>query len=262
MSLFIDSFANHLSNELNVELEDVTKAINKFGIGNAKITEQIPITKQNLLDLNPVSKSTTSQISSSTGKEKHPCCRVKRGQTDTCGKSSTKCIGDKWYCGTLKSGCYSIMIKKAAENAISETSTQTSVKTKSKTTSKLSSTNAERKAVRDNISKQLIKKVTKQTEIRVVCIDTNDGTKLYYEKEHRILFDPKTDEAYGCLDDDNNTINELSDENIRWLESNNCSIRITKSSKTDDNFEEELEDDDFEEELEDDDLDESGDESE
>ena len=233
MSFFAENLANHLAKELNVEVENVIKAMNTFSCSTSSV-----ISKQSLIETQQQCVDVSPSTCKSVASEKYPCCRVKRGKTDPCGNSAAKNIDGKWYCGGIKSGCYSIMLKKKAEKSTPVTVNNTISKTNSATT------NSERKDVSTNKSVRLINKFIKKDEITTVSVTNDEGYLLYYDIEHRILFDKNSLEAYGVLSEDNNTITPLEDFHIKWLEANNCSIRAKDESQ-------DLDDDD----LDDDDLD-------
>lgn len=244
MSMFTSALSAHIANELNVNVEDVTKAMNTFIINSGQNTGVM--SKETLLETTHVSVNTAS---SSKNSEKYPCCRIKRSKTEPCGKPSTKNIDDKWYCGSMKSGCYSIMIKNSAKKSIDNERVSTISKTREVTAKP--TTNIERSKISEKISNNLINKVIKKDTIITSSITNDDGELLHYELEYRILFDKNTCEAYGVLDEDNNTVNELTDHNKRWLEAHNCKIRETKQDKVE--SDDEL--DDLSDDLNDDDLD-------
>lgn len=180
--------------------------------------------------------------------EKHYCARIKRGQTEPCSKLAKNCIGDKWYCGTLKSGCYSIMIKDQALNKITKesldsSSSPSSVSEKDRLmkVARTSTTLKDREESSNLKSKNLIKRINKTKEITAISTYNDQGDKIWYDRNTRILFDKNTFEAYGLLDDDGKTTLPLDKEAIKWLEANNYSIRIEnkeiEESGSDDDYE-------------------------
>jgi DNA-directed RNA polymerase delta subunit len=87
-----------------------------------------------------------------------------------------------------------------------------------------------------------------------------DNTKIYYYPNNTIgnvCFDKNTSEAYGLFKD--GKIDPLSDEAIRWCESNNIKMRddVLSDDESVDSSDDEAEDDEAEneEDEEDDDLD-------
>lgn len=244
MASFGKLLATHLASELEVSVKDVTTALENFGLDEHALSsdespepQRKPIKKKNVpptkdrpvVDKPKESKSSDSELS----KEVYPCERVKRGQPDSCGKNSRRFVEGKdgskhWYCGGEKSGCYPIALKATSEKSLESSSTKKPTKGGQKeSSSKKPTTNVGRKALADERSESLLRKVTQTKKLHAVSIRTESHGKLYYDKKTRILFDNQTQEAYGVLAEDKDTINPLDDENIRWLEANGYLIRPT-----------------------------------
>ena len=110
---------------------------------------------------------------------------------ETLGKNQHQ---GKWYCGTEKAGHYKMVCAKDAKEAPSKTAKP----------------------------KGVLRKVVARQQLNVARVAETD---LWIDLESRILFDRDTKEAYGLLDDDDETILPLTDDNVRFLESHNVPIK-------------------------------------
>lgn len=222
MSLFshlktsvIDEICEHFAEKLEVTKSAVKKAIKSFG-------ESTDVSVSSS-ETESVVKKPKKQVRSSGDDEKHLCERIKRGQSEPCGKNAKRSIENDdgelaWYCGGEKSGCYSIALK-----ASKQTSLPPEAK-KSTDTSPLK-TNEERKKYSDLKSKELLKKVNKKEEIKLMKVHSDKYGDIYIHKTTKVVFDSKKEEAYGVYDMSEDQINEIDDENIRWLEANSVKVR-------------------------------------
>jgi len=235
MSTFGSSLAAHLAKKLDVSIEDVTEALESFNptsepVSSKKKTEPkkvvAPPPKKQVKDA-PVAKKTDKTT------EKHLCERIKKGQSEKCGKNASKCIEDgkkkRWFCGTEKGGCYlselNILAKKESEKeSVSKNAKSTATKKSS-----APKTNEDRKVSSEVKSKSLVQKVIKQLDILPKKVN---GKTLHMEKISRALIDPNTREFYGILDDDNQTILPLDGKTIKMIESAGHTIRQEKTVKT------------------------------
>jgi hypothetical protein len=77
----------------------------------------------------------------------------------------------------------------------------------------------------DEKSNKLFNKIIQKKPTIVITPITTDNEKLYIDSKTRILFDKKTNEAYGVLSEDNKTILDLKQEDINFLEKCNCLIK-------------------------------------
>lgn len=236
MSTFGSLLAAHLAKKLDVSIEDVTEALESFSpksepmVVSKKKTEPkkavTPPPKKQVKDA-PVAKKTDKTV------EKHLCERIKKGQSEKCGKNASKCIEEgkkkRWFCGTEKGGCYhselNILAKKESEKeSVSKNAKSTATKKSS-----APKTNEDRKVSSEVKSKSLVQKVIKQLDILPKKVN---GKTLHMEKISRALIDPNTREFYGILDDDNQTVLPLDSKTIKMVESAGHTIRQEKAVKT------------------------------
>jgi len=245
MSSFGSSLASHLAKKLNLPIEDITEALESFGGGTvsggsssekkASSTQKkstIPPKKQTTTIVPPPKKQAKNDDTKLA--EKHTCERIKKGQSEKCGKNAMRCVDDgnkkHWYCGTEKAGCYlSELNIKAKKDSDKESVSVNNKSTGSKKSSSAPKTNVDRKVLSDNKSKSLVQTVLKQLD---VLPKTVNGKKLHMEKTSRALIDPQTREFYGMLDEDNLTILPLDDKTIKFIESGGHTIRQEKTLKT------------------------------
>ena len=266
MSLFGSLLASHLAQKLDLPVEDIIEALESFTETastkkkveepqkKAKVTvvppkkssakEAPPSKKQPAKEDAPSKKSTTKEAAPPPKKsltkedtktnEKHTCERVKKGQTEKCGKNAMRFIEDgnkkHWYCGTEKAGCYlselNIKTKKDSEKEAIPTNTKS---TSTKKSSSVSKTNTDRKLLSENKSKSLVQTVIKQLDILPKKVN---GKTIHMEKVSRALVDPQSKEFYGILDEDNQTILPLDAKTIKMIESSGHTIRQEKVVKT------------------------------
>lgn len=216
MAAFGNALAQHMADKLNVDIDDVIGAFDSFVSGDAPKAKVAPAKSK------AAPKAKTSAATSGS-----TCERYKRGQTDPCGKAAKRTVADAegvdhWYCGSDKSGCFSIMLKASSEKALSDSGTK---KTTGATSKKKAMTNESRKEIANTKSESLLRKVTQTKKLSTMSIVTSSFGKIWYDKNTRVLFDKVTHEAYGILDESNEKILPLDDENIRWLEASNYTIR-------------------------------------
>ena len=135
--------------------------------------------------------------SKSKEKDIHHCERTINGKEGvrSCGKIAKNELKGIWYCGTESVGCYKSALA-ASKNDKSD-----------------------KKKIKD-----VADKVVMNDKIQVFEI----APKLYGDIKTRILFDKKTNEAYGKLDSDNKTVLPLDDDAIRFLETHNQKIKDAK----------------------------------
>lgn len=242
MSNYGKLLAQHLANELGSSVEEVTNALDSF-----KISEPVENTKKTTseskkkTDVKPESKKETKKGASS---DSHTCCRIKRGQKEPCGKAAKKSIqdGDKefFYCGGEKTGCYTMALKEAAkkdmsEESVKKTSKSTKAASKGTTASKPKLTNTKEKKIESTTKTQsLLNKVVPKKSMTVKKIQTKSHGELYFEPDTRFLVDSLTKEVYGHLGDNNDTIEKLTDAQVRQIEASGHIVKDyhpPKSSK-------------------------------
>lgn len=259
MAFFGKSLAKHLSSVLECDLEKVIKALDSWtGVGSSDVN-----TTGTTFTRKPLTQTKKKEASS----EEHLCERMKRGKDEICGKNAKRSLERdgivRWYCGGEKSGCFAIENKAVAKKILTDDGV-TKTSTRKQTASTRPTTNTERKERADLSSKSLLTKIMGSAKkINAVSIETPSHGKIYYDKNTRVLFDNQTQEAYGILDKDNDTILPIDDDNLRWIEASNFSVRRDVPAKTEKPPEEEVndeielddeeleEDDEFEEEEDD-----------
>jgi len=256
MSLFGAALADFLAETLNVSVSDATDSLNSFisNDGSEFINKKNPpksstqkIVKEPIKNTKPAAKTSNKTSNNSSVKvpvnkpaEKHTCERIKRGQTDPCGKNATKSIGtgkqQKWFCGTDKGGCYQAELnaeakKNIEKKAVGSNATKNKAPQSKSKVNVSKKTNEERKIISDNKSKSLVHDVIGKLNINKKTIN---GEVMYIERTKRLLFDYENKEFYGVLDDDNKTILPISDENVKWLEARNQYVRQDPNVKLQD----------------------------
>jgi hypothetical protein len=262
--IFSDMFVIHLATELNVSQCEVNNAINSF---------LIPIV-QNLNEPVSISKKVIPPRKCSEKKESvktpvltiNTCERKPRGKSENCGKTAKMSIKsedgvERWYCGTEKSGCF-----KSIKSSVKRQAKVVPLKTPLVTNVNKPPTLKDKKDFTDVKSRSLLNSVLQKKDLILRSIMVKNE-KLWVDHSTRILFDKKTQEAYGILDKDNETILNLTDKEIRLLEASNTLIKkqivkneeIVVENKEELDDDEELDDgeglDDDDEELDDEELD-------
>ena len=62
---------------------------------------------------------------------------------------------------------------------------------------------------------------------------------IYINKNTKVVFDSKNEEAYGVYNMSDDEINDIDDENIRWLEANSVKVREKKEEDDEELFSDE-----------------------
>jgi hypothetical protein len=263
MSEYGEAFTTHMAEKLNSSVEDVMDALATFTFtpngtpkkGTAKssvqkttpkaapkVTAKSPIktpaktikTPQKSNDITAKTTAKKTPAKKNTDND-HTCERIKKGQTDVCGKKALRSLGDgedeHWYCGTEKAGCYhselNVAVKKDVENKI-VSKKQSAAGTK-KPTGKAAT--AIKKTAGAEVAKNLLKSVNHVKDLNIISITTKSHGKVWFGKESRALVDRVKKEFYGILDDDDDTILPLDKETIRMLEAAGQNIRQTTTPK-------------------------------
>lgn len=232
MSNYGKLLATHLAQELGSSIDEVTKALDSFSISSpVKSTgKKTTASKESKSDTPKETKAKKK-----TEGDVHTCCRIKKGQKEPCGKPAKKSIQDGdnelFYCGADKSGCYVMALKEHAKKDMAmeagkkapKASTATTV---SKSASKPKISNAkERKSEANAKTQSLIAKVIQKKELTGKKINTKSHGPLYIDHETRFLIDPESKEVYGHLANDNDTIEKLTDMQIRQIEASGHHIK-------------------------------------
>lgn len=149
--------------------------------------------------------------------EKHTCEKTVNGKDGpyVCGKDAKNEIGGLWYCGTEASGHYKSAL--TAEKKVSAPAKGKSSKGKSAPKGKAPKTASKSK------SSALVSKIRKLEQIDFHEVVPDSG--IWIESTYRIAADPDTNEAYGILADDNETILELSSDALTFLEAHSLNVR-------------------------------------
>lgn len=229
MSYFSEKLVSHLSAQLNCKVSDVEKALNSFCGIEPKIEQK-----------------TSGSSSSSTS---NTCERIRRGQVDPCGKNAKKCIKDlegveRWYC-TPCAKCVETRLKKEREKKASDTIAKEATKPGKKPTQR------EKKTQADIKSEVLLGKVTRKNNIAAKRYKLKNGKSVYMDRSSRILFDGTRENivAYAKLND-KDEIEDLEDEEFRFLEALNIPIKTKHKKQIKvENEVEEVEDGDSDEDV-------------
>jgi hypothetical protein len=229
---FSKKFIIHLATELNVEPEDILLAVNSYGESYPKSQEEQVLPSKKVLPPKKVGEK--KEIPKKEVLTINKCERIKRGKEEPCGSNAKLSIKSEdgvehWYCGTLKSGCYNSILGASKR----QTKTVPLNTTKSENVGNKPKSNEPMKVKKDftNVkSKSLLNSVIQKKDLIIKSIEIKNG-KLWIDHATRILFDRKTEEAYGLLDEDNETILELSDKYIRLLEASNILIKKKVNKK-------------------------------
>lgn len=134
----------------------------------------------------------------------------KDGNQRVCGKNAKNELDDCHYCGTEKSGCYKSMLGKAA-------AAPTAKKAKSAKVTKAATS-------------KVVQKVIKTAKINLNEVPSGSGVWVDL-KNHRMVYTQDPREAYGILDDDDETILPLTEEAATFAEVHNINIRAKKAAK-------------------------------
>lgn len=231
-TIFTQQFLEHVSSYLSVDTHDLKEAIDNYLVE----TEEVEEVKKK-----PAPKAKPK--ASPKSKVGHTCERIPRGPNkDVCGKPAKNSVdeGDgklHWYCGTEKSGCYKCILGQMSRQTKS-TPPKATPKAK-KAPGKKPTTLEGKKKLADENTKELIKKTIKRQKLTLKKRSVG-GKSVYMDNQTRVLVDRATQEAYGKLAKDNETIKSLEDEDIRWLEASGISVRQKEeSSESEEESEEE-----------------------
>jgi len=242
LRIVITPMASLLSNDLIEFLSDRLK------IDKQKLCDEINAFLEKGFKKNFEQEQHSQSFSTSQDDDEksHYCVRTLRGKKESCGKVAKFCIIDgttkKWYCGTEKSGCYKIMSgskQTTSPNTLTPQPPPEKVKVKRQP--------LKDKMTQDTVKTDVLKKaIAKINKISVKKIDFHGETK-WMDPTTRILFDKdNNDQAYGKLNTDGKTVDSLSSDDIRWLETHNCNIKtsileekVEKEPKNTDSFESE-----------------------
>ncbi len=228
------SFCAYLADHLEIDEDEVQKCVTEFFVGKKPIAKKItPSTSESKIVTSVkqktavVAKPETKPAKPAAKEESHTCCRVKKGQTDQCGKPAKRSIDNKWYCGADKSGCYAAQLAINAKQSITETVAKPKATGKS-AAQKASST--DRKTASEKNVTNLLEKVIQQKKIQVASINTKSHGKVSMHRETRAVCD-RDSEFYGILADDNDTILPIDAKTRKFLEGNNYTIKPTEPMK-------------------------------
>ena len=236
VNLFSQDFIRHLANILRCDYSTIENAITSFD-ETCKANKSLPLSPVKSIRKCALKKSSDPIDSTGLGKddEKHICSRLPRGKIAACGKNAKNRINEddgtvNWYCGTENSGCYkSILLAQKKQTKLASSKPKGMPPAK-KARRKYLATNARRKIDSDIKSRSLIHKIIKRQRLDISKIKVGDEI-LYIDHQSRVLFNRETEEAYGVLSKNNKTIESLSDENIRWLETSSIMINFKSKNK-------------------------------
>lgn len=241
MSQYGKLLAQHLATELGKSVKDVTAALDNFTFAEKPETgsktasnKQPEIAKKAIPEPKAAKDTKVAKTAPAKGKdveEAHTCVRIKKGQTEKCGKPAKRSIESNgklhYYCGAEKSGCYATELNAHAKKELdNEAGKKAPSKAAGGKAPKVKTGNgADRKAAADVKSESLLKKIIPKKKFVSKSIETKSHGKVYYDIDTRYLFDKLTYEVYGVLGKDNDTIEKLSDDNVRQLEASGHTIR-------------------------------------
>lgn len=244
MNFLREDLLNHLSKELEIDVDDITQAFETFTISPSKgVTPKVKgktVVTSKVTTTKPTTKPNTKVINkkvATVAKKGHECERIKKGQTEPCGKNALRSIndddGEHWYCGSEKSsGCY-----KSELNIRAALEAKANIKSDKTVTVKGKSQKAPVKNSAD-IAKNLLKSISQAKTLNVINVHSETHGKLLMAKDSRALCEKDVmmsngemgTEFYGILDEDDETILPLDKTTIRMLESNGQNIRQEKVS--------------------------------
>lgn len=189
--------AVHLASSLGCSIEQVNAAISEF-TGAAPPVKKTKSAKAAA----PVSHSCEHTVNSKEGAR-------------LCGKTASKELNGSWFCGTENSGHY-----KAHLSSVKKSETAPPVKTVTKATPKSTAT----PKTPPKTAPEVVKKVVKKEQVNLEEVSPG----IWADPVTHIAFDRVTMEAYGVVAKNNKTINELGDDQIRYLEVHGFPIREKK----------------------------------
>lgn len=199
-----------------------------------------------------VSVASSSRASSKTSTGECGRCmyviKKKTGESEVCGKNARNVIGDKWFCGTEKSGHYASERKKAGSAPQPVVFTSGSALPVSSVLPKKEPVTKSGTALASKIFAR-ISGITQSSTNSAVKPTRVAGTDFFTLNPSRILIDHKSNQAYGVLDVNNRDIHPLTQENLAFLKANNIAVRGgLEDEEADSQPLEELEEEELEEE--------------
>lgn len=208
---FINALADHLAEKLNIKKSKIVSVLNTFpsSSNNEGSSGDESEDEKKTKIPKKVSKQKTNVSS-----EVHKCERVKRNQTEPCGKNARRSVveadgEEHWYCGGEKSGCYPIALKQSTEEKVPE-----KVKSKEKDEPEKSS------KAREIVKK--MKSTGNKFSVRKHVSDKHG--RIYLDLETKIIIDKTTQKATGKYDQKHDKILKLDEDDIRFLEANKILI--------------------------------------
>lgn len=206
----LEKFVDDLVETFHLEREEVVNCLSK---NFEEISTSDPLT------FRPKARITKRSIAKIMSSSENTCCKMIRGKNELCGKKATNEVDGKYYCGRykddgsatghLKSVLAEIEKKKNQREKPTVVNVPLPVKRsfpKKKGTLK---ENAEKSLDK---SSRLIRKTCVPGDLELIRV----GDKVI-DKNTRILFDGKS--AYGRLGEDDETILQFEDADIRFLDS-------------------------------------------
>lgn len=209
MSFLSDKFIQHVASQLNIEVSDFTKACSSFESNQTSTVKTSTVKK---------ASSGTSTPRSVGG---HTCERMinKRDTGLTrCGKNAKRQLGDCWYCGTDKSGCYKTMLSRqnkksleAAKEAI-ERESMNGVVEKTPLPKRVAKTPAVLNRFKNEKGPFHARKIV-----------TDKYGEIYWNPPSRMVVEKVEDGVVvqGLLGDDNNSIEPLDKKSMANCSQNN-----------------------------------------
>lgn len=174
-----------------------------------------------------VSVASSSRASSKTSTGECGRCmyviKKKTGESEVCGKNARNVIGDKWFCGTEKSGHYASERKKAGSAPQPVVFTSGTLPVSSVLPKKEAVTKS--RNVLESTILARISGITQSSTNSAVKPTRVAGTDFFTLNPSRILIDHKSNQAYGVLDVNNRDIHPLTQENLAFLKANNIAVR-------------------------------------
>jgi len=225
------------SEKLGVEKDEEIKRLVDSFISSKSLPPAVK-TESSVLKKTLVKRVSSTSSNSDCGK----CAYVikkKTGELEVCEKNAKNQLDGKFYCGTAdKAGHYLSTLKNNSKknpdtssvasvnlatstNASPVTSASVSI-TKPTESSKPSKPATTGGSGTNSASLSVLQKLQQNRKTTgAPAAFKVPGTEFYIIRENRVLMNIKTNEAYGILDEDNNTVKSLTSEAIAFLKEKN-----------------------------------------
>ena len=208
----LSKLAIHLASNLDLNVENVTEAINSYSGTTAKKVKA-PAPKKATVSPKKVAKKVEEEGDDDGEEEEKPKkAAPKSAPKKAAAKSKKPASDDEEEEDKPKKAVPKKAVPKS-KKPVSDDEEEEDEAPKKATPKKAVS------APKKNVT-ALVKKVIKQEEVPLAKVG-----KFSIVPKLRIIIDPKSKEAYGILDDDNETINPLDVSSKRYCETQNIPVR-------------------------------------